>query len=86
MIINTLRKTTSMLYGWKNAPSYEKRQRVLKRISVVSVANGTGSDRYLLAAAAAEAVGFAEQLVWADGGMADQPDHKQQDMWLWTGS
>lgn len=53
---------------------------------VVLVANGTGSGHYLLAAAAAEAVGFAEQLAWADGGTADQPNHKQQDMWLWTGS
>lgn len=53
---------------------------------VVSVINERGSDRYLLAAAAAEAVGFAEQLAWADGGKADRLNHKLQGMWLWTGS
>lgn len=53
---------------------------------VVLLGNGTGSDRYLPAAAAAEAVGFAEQLAWADGGTADRPNHKQQDTWLRTGS
>lgn len=50
------------------------------------MANRTGSGHYLLAAAAAEAVGFAEQLAWADEGTADRPIHKQQDMWLWTES
>lgn len=82
------RKTKkSILYGWENASFCQKRQPVFKKgMFVVSVDNGTGSDRYLLAAAAAEAVGFAEQLAWADVGTADQPNHTQQDMWLWTGS
>lgn len=55
-------------------------------VFVLSVAHGTGNEGYLLAAAAAEAVGFAEQPAWADEETADRPNHTQQDMWLWTGS